>query len=221
MNSNLREKGVVSDNAERSIISFKISQLASIMLNAEGIGASPFPSHGVDPSELLLCELPSNEAFVPCSEIVTKTNIYTAAHELAVIVAGFRIVTGSPRVSESFVERVLARLAKLELKAPQGDRDDYRVAWITVLKASEGHPDPWRQAFWQYHGEQPETLIPFFEARAYLHSIYEGNYAVLDPHLPLRFVRGWEEMYLQILEKLPVKKPVVSVGTLAKKAGAA
>lgn len=58
------------------------------------------------------------------------------------------------------VERVLAYLAAAEGRSPDPwERDDLRVSWLTVLRASEDHPDPWRYAFWCYFGITPEKAL--------------------------------------------------------------
>jgi hypothetical protein len=122
-----------------------------------------------------------------------------------------RIVDG--RLPESFTGRVLARLEAAELKVRLGDRDDVRIAWLLVLRASEGHPDPFSLAFYQYFSESPETLIPFFSARADLWRRYE---VCMDEYLPLRYTKDWRgdlariELRL-ISEQNLTKKPAASV----------
>jgi hypothetical protein len=119
-------------------------------------------------------------------------------------------------VSESFAARVLVRLSEAEWKAPLGARDDIRVAWITVLKADEGHPTPFAQAFFQYFGASPEKLIPFFAARADLDRMYAQSQAAwLEKYLPFRHHDGWRETFARIQaeidsEALPPKKPAAS-----------
>jgi hypothetical protein len=119
-------------------------------------------------------------------------------------------------VSDPFVARVLARLSEAEWKAPLAARDDIRVAWITVLKADEGHPTPFAQAFFQYFGASPEKLIPFFAARADLDRIYAQSQAAwMEKYLPFRHHDGWRETFARIQaeidsEALPPKKPAAS-----------
>ena len=134
-------------------------------------------------------------------------------------------VRGNPAV-DSFTERVLARIEKAELKARLGDRDDLRIAWVTVLECSKGHPYPWQQAFWQCLHGLPEKLIPFFEAREYLNQIHENTGAVLDKYLPFRYTPDWQENLVRIKAKLasiaaalplPPKKPAQSVRFIQKK----
>lgn len=45
-------------------------------------------------------------------------------------------------------------------------KDDIRLAWITVLLAARGYPEPWELAFWQTFGKRSHKLIPEFVARA-------------------------------------------------------
>jgi hypothetical protein len=143
-------------------------------------------SQAVDPWDLLVCELPriaQNVTFLPSP--------------------GLRIERGQVN---QVTEAVLKYLAGAEWNATAAERDDLRVAWICVLKADEGHPDPYRQAFWQYFGEQPETLVPFFAARAHLDRIYSAaTVATLDRNFNFRFTPGWEKSYLAILEELTEK----------------
>ena len=97
---------------------------------------------------------------------------------------------------------------------------------LTVLKCSEGHPYPWQQAFWRCFGGLPEKLIPFFEAREYLHQIYENTGTVLDKYLPFRYTRDWQDNLARIkaelasiaaAQPLSPKKPVQSVRFIQKK----
>jgi len=116
-----------------------------------------------------------------------------------------------------FAERVLTRIEESEINARLGDRDDIRVAWITVRKCAAGHPYPWQQAFWQAFGRTADELVPYLEARAYLQSVYDGSTtAILDKYLPLRFSSDWKEKLRlakseltskKALSALPPKKP--------------
>ena len=213
----LRGMGAASDNAlklylprSNKFFCLLTNQSTSIMLNAEGIGATPFPSTVADakPSP----EIPA-ESYVksgrPVSDIVPG-QIGQPSPTLS-------IVRGE--VSESFVARVLDRLSESELKAPLGARDDIRVAWITVLKADEGHPTPFTQAFFQYFGESPDKLIPFLAARAEIDRIYATAQAAwMEKYLPFRHHDGWRETFARIQaqidsEALPPKKPAASAPT--------
>lgn len=70
--------------------------------------------------------------------------------------------------------RVLSRLAEAETREPDAWlRDDYRIAWLTVLHCAEGIADPWRFAFWKYLGKTPEKLIPLFVERRENHRAME------------------------------------------------
>jgi hypothetical protein len=74
------------------------------------------------------------------------------------------------KVSESVCEY----LAWCEANEPNvWLRDDIRIAWLTVLNASEGKPDPWRYSFWMYLGRVPEKVIPELVARAERHRLME------------------------------------------------
>jgi hypothetical protein len=78
--------------------------------------------------------------------------------------------------------RVLARLSEAESREPDAWlRDDYRIAWLTVLHCADGISDPWRFAFWKYLGRTPEKLIPLFLERAEKHRLM--NVPDYDPTL--------------------------------------
>lgn len=215
----------VSDNAMPVAFDFfsPVTNLTtSIMLNREGIGAAPFPLHDeFDLSDLILADL---------LQIQNSTNLYTDFPESRGISAaapsplGIRIERGT--VANVRVEHVLEYLQKAEWKAPIGERDDIRVAYITVIKAFEGHPDPFAIAFWQYFSASPDQLIPFFAARAELWRNYDQRtMSVLDRYLPLRYSSDWREVVERIECELAIaKKPCGSVKVMAKamakKAGA-
>jgi hypothetical protein len=219
-----------SDNAQftfnvltRGFIFFsQVVHSTSIMLNAEGIGATPFPSALAD--QAASSQTPA-ENYVKSGTPVdqpTGTNPLHADPSQPDILSrqieqpspSLSIVSG--HVSESLVARVLARLSEAEWKAPLGARDDIRVAWITVLKADEGHPTPFAQAFFQYFGASPEKLIPFLAARADLDRMYAQSQAAwLEKYLPFRHHDGWRETFARIQaeidsEALPPKKPAAS-----------
>jgi hypothetical protein len=79
---------------------------------------------------------------------------------------------------------------------------------MCVLRASEGHPDPWRYAFWCYFGAVPEKLIPYFVARNQANHT-EGFPASL---LPFKYTNGWEHEFQRgmAIAALPPKKPAAS-----------
>jgi hypothetical protein len=105
-----------------------------------------------------------------------------------------QVVAG--KVSVKLSERVLYRLAQAESR--ESDvwlRDDYRIAWLTVLYASEertwGLDDegesfgPWEFAFVSYLGKSHKKLIPYFVARSERHRLLDvPDY---DPTLDKRF----------------------------------
>lgn len=50
--------------------------------------------------------------------------------------------------------RILEYLAAAKSKEPQITlQDDIELAWFTVLRASEGYPDPWNFSFWMLYGK--------------------------------------------------------------------
>ena len=50
--------------------------------------------------------------------------------------------------------RILEYLAAAKSKEPQITlQDDLELAWFTVLRASEGNPDPWGFSFWMLYGK--------------------------------------------------------------------
>jgi len=116
-------------------------------------------------------------------------------------------------VSAKFSVRVLARLAEAEQKTEVAtEQQNYRIAWLTVLRADEGNPDPWKQAFWEIVGNTPEKAIPFWLCRD---DLLHDEYVPLHL-LELRYTKDWGSDYVHakmIAEKarsagLPPKKPV-------------
>src|SRR6185369_4222019 len=90
--------------------------------------------------------------------------------------------------------RVLARLAEAEQSTQLAlEQQDYRIAWLTVLRADEGCPEPWRTAFWQIVGNTPEKAIPFWLARddAFRDEFFP------ESMLPLRYTKEWASDYLR------------------------
>lgn len=80
---------------------------------------------------------------------------------------GLRILCGT--VQDPFV-RILAYLEQAEWKETDvWYRDDYRIAWLTILHCSEGIDQPWEYAFWRYLGKHPDKLIPELVYRHNLH----------------------------------------------------
>lgn len=96
-------------------------------------------------------------------------------------------------------ERVLARLDDLEWReANPHYQDDYRIAWITVLRASRGETIPHVSATYSVLGLHPEKVWP---------AIVERRRAILGPL--------YEEFFGVAL---PPKKPVSSVRTVFRRA---
>jgi hypothetical protein len=68
--------------------------------------------------------------------------------------------------SMGLAERVLCRIREVEQKESGAwERDDLRVAWLTVSFAAQGQAEPWRAAFIHYFDGRPEKMIPFWVAR--------------------------------------------------------
>jgi hypothetical protein len=161
-------------------------------------------------SDLLICE-------IACSETVTKSASFSASERSrleSVPAQGISVVRGL--VSSKFAVRILERIAEAERRAVTPDeQQDYRIAYVTVLKADEGHPDAWRTAFYQVVCNTPEKAVPFWLARQ---DAFLDEYFPLSM-LPLRYTKEWASDYLRgkmIAErareaKLPPKKPVQSV----------
>lgn len=201
--------GTVSDNAllpcilRRNVFfGLLTNQSTSIMLSR----------HCADSENLLNTTPTASNQCPPADSYVKSVGLSTPADPAS---ASLSIACGE--VSDPFVARVLARLSEAEWKSPLGSRDDIRVAWITVLKADEGHPTPFAQAFFQYFGVSPEKMIPFLSARAELDRIYAQSQAAwLEKYLPFRHHDGWRETFARIQADidsaaLPPKKPAASV----------
>lgn len=98
------------------------------------------------------------------------------------------------------VERVLAELQRAETNEQNPHwQDDYRIAWITVLRAAQGVAEPHTSATYTVLGVHPDKVWPSIVARrkARLGPLYEEFFGL----------------------ELPAKKPVQSV-RLARKAAA-
>lgn len=164
----------------------------------------------IDRDELLLSE--------SCSDSVTE-QIFTKAssHDplaLPVLPQGLAVVRGL--VSAKFSVRVLAYLAEAEQKTEVAtEQQDYRIAWITVLRADEGNQEPWRQAFWEIVGNTPEKAIPFWMCKA---DLLADDYVPLSM-IDLRYTKDWGGDYIRAkmaadaarAANLPPKKPVTSL----------
>lgn len=89
------------------------------------------------------------------------------------------------------VESVLLYLATAEIKEQDvWLRDDYRVAYKTVLNAAQGMSDPWIQAFCSYYGRHPKRAIPFWVERESRRAIEVGpGLSEFSPKKPVKSVR--------------------------------
>jgi len=98
--------------------------------------------------------------------------------------------------ASKFVQRVLSRLERAEWHEPNPHfQDDYRIAWITVLRASRGELLPHVSAAYAVVGLHPEKIWP---------AILERRKALLGPlYSP--------ELALAA-RAAPPKKPAQSVG---------
>ena len=105
-------------------------------------------------------------------------------------------------MGHSLVQRILTRLEDAENHEVNPHlQDDYRISWITVLRASRGERIPHVSATYEVLGLHPDKVWPAILARrkALLGPLYEAFYGV----------------------SLPPKKPVESVGVpLTKRARA-
>jgi hypothetical protein len=69
--------------------------------------------------------------------------------------------------SSEWSQRILVRLAEAENAEPDvWARDDYRIAWLTVLYCANGRPTPWEWAFNRVVGGHASKVIPQLVARA-------------------------------------------------------
>lgn len=90
--------------------------------------------------------------------------------------------------SESkLVRRILARLERVEWEEPNPNfQDDYRIAWITVLRASRGERIPHVSATYAVLGLHPDKVWPAIVARrkALLGSEYYKFFPAAEQRLP-------------------------------------
>jgi hypothetical protein len=83
-----------------------------------------------------------------------------------------------------FVQRILSRLERAEGHEPNPSlQADYRIAWITVLRASRGDPLPSVSASYAVLGLHPTKVWPAVLARrkALLGPLYEAFYGASWP----------------------------------------
>jgi hypothetical protein len=94
----------------------------------------------------------------------------------------------SEPIRSPLTERILARLERAERREPNPHlQADYRIAWITVLRASRGELWPHVTATYEVLGLHPEKVWPAIVARrkALLGPLYEAFYGVsLPPKKP-------------------------------------
>ena len=97
-------------------------------------------------------------------------------------------------MGDSLVRRILLRLGTAEAREVNPHfQDDYRIAWITVLRASRGALHPHVTATYAVLGLHPDKVWP---------AVLERRRALLGPGV------FWKENFLA---ELPPKKPVQSV----------
>ena len=79
-----------------------------------------------------------------------------------------------PLSSRRWSERVLVRLFEAEYKEPDAWlKDDYRIAWLTVLHCSEGIEQPWEYAVWKYLGITYQKFQKVMAERGRYHAALE------------------------------------------------
>ena len=80
--------------------------------------------------------------------------------------------------------RILSRLERAETREPNPHfQDDYRIAWITVVRASRGERIPHVSATYAVLGLDPDKVWPAIVARrkALLGPLYESWWGVSLP----------------------------------------
>lgn len=126
-----------------------------------------------------------SECVYRCSDFVTDTCVLS--HLLnSNVVSAIRLGQGDPEQEKAVLlellfllvfgrsksERILAYLAVAEQGEPDvWLRDDYRIAWLTVLYSANGRPSPWDWAFNRVVGGHPAKVIPQLVARAREHVV--------------------------------------------------
>jgi len=89
--------------------------------------------------------------------------------------------------------RILSRLELAEGREPDPwFQDDYRIAWITVLRAARGEPIPQVSATYEVLGLHPDRVWPAIIERRklLLGAEYEEFFGVsLPPKKPIQSVR--------------------------------
>ena len=90
------------------------------------------------------------------------------------------------------VRRILSRLELAEVRESNPHfRDDYRISWITVLRAARGEPRAHVSASYAVLGLHPEKVWPALTAqrRAKLGPLYGEFFGVNLPRKPAQSVR--------------------------------
>jgi len=85
------------------------------------------------------------------------------------------------------IERILNYLSRAEDRESDAwMRDDYRIAWITVLYATRGYREPSVLATYRVLGVHPDKLVAAIEARrrALLGHLYDRQFLKLPPKKP-------------------------------------
>ena len=113
-----------------------------------------------------------------------------------------------------FAHRVLSRLERAEWHEPNPHfQDDYRIAWITVLRASRGERIPHVSATYAVLGLHPEKVWP---------AIVERRKALLGVFYNKGDLRGTADpRTFGPSQNLPPKKPVQSVRGVGRERAAA
>lgn len=97
----------------------------------------------------------------------------------------------------AITRRVLTRLEDAEVRESNPHfQDDYRIAWITVMRASRGEVRPHLSATYAVLGLHPDRVWPAIVARrkAILGSGFEKFCGVsLPPKKPVQSERRWLE----------------------------
>jgi hypothetical protein len=99
-------------------------------------------------------------------------------------------------MAASFLRRILARLEYAEAHESNPHlQDDYRIAWITVLYAARGEPQPQVAATYAVLGLHPDKVWPAIVARrkAMLGADYDKFFAEHPPKKPVKSVTVREE----------------------------
>jgi hypothetical protein len=120
--------------------------------------------------------------YVSCSDFVKDSCLLTFLAEKSIASAS-RFPGISPEIvllelvlflvhGREESEGILVYLASAEEREPDvWLKDDYRIAWLTVLYCANGRPTPWEWAFNQVVGGNPSKVIPQLVERARQHAV--------------------------------------------------